>query len=163
MAGRCCAETRAGGQTTPINRTPIMGTRLVFVMGYPPERLGIRICLDDGREQSKGTGDRLLAGMERVRSLLGQVRLRDPGDVRIRLLRLDRGCRPEAGSVCAERPGPQNVREAQALWRRAGIRSDRKTGTVSLGPMEAFTVPRGVLHQTHSAPRTVNVASSKPK
>src|SRR5690242_10194894 len=33
MAGRCCADTRAGGQITPINRTPITGTRLAFVMG----------------------------------------------------------------------------------------------------------------------------------
>src|SRR5713101_3928484 len=109
MAGRCCADTRAGGQSTPINRTPITGTRLAFVMGTLLGRLGIRICLDDSREQSKGTGDRLLAGMERVRSLLGQVRLSNPGDGRIRLGRLDRGCRPEAGSVCA---GCHNGRRA---------------------------------------------------
>ena len=32
MAGRCCADTGAGAPRTPINRTPMTGRRLAFVM-----------------------------------------------------------------------------------------------------------------------------------
>src|SRR5437879_5862338 len=61
MAGRCCADTGAGGQRTPINRTPMTGRRLAFAMGYPPGWLGLRICLDHSHEQSEGTGRRCSA------------------------------------------------------------------------------------------------------
>src|SRR5712691_2231571 len=48
MAGRCCADTGAGGQSTPINRTPITRTRRAFVIGGLLRRLGIDLRLDDG-------------------------------------------------------------------------------------------------------------------
>src|SRR5262249_46391351 len=50
MAGRCCADTPAAGQSNPISRTRMRRTQLALVTGNPPESPSSRRpCLSSGQ------------------------------------------------------------------------------------------------------------------